>query len=188
MRIDKAKLRSWRTQFAKRLRERGVEANATERAVRGVTKPQKRDGVFRAMERGASTHWRRRVAEVTKELRNGTLAVGGGRAELLTTRKDITRGYSNIKVALEQQGVGSWRNRWERLPSRCRRHGRRKSGLRSRYWSRRNVRCERAMSRRNWDSVTQALSRSEVSHRSHVAFVREQLRTARARSGRWFQI
>ena len=37
--IKKATLRAWRQQFASNLRELGVAANATERAVRGQTKP-----------------------------------------------------------------------------------------------------------------------------------------------------
>jgi len=41
--IRRATLREWRRQFARHLREHGVAANATERAVRGVTKPQKQD-------------------------------------------------------------------------------------------------------------------------------------------------
>ena len=46
--IRKATLREWRREFARHLREHGVAANATERAVRGVTKPQKPDGIYRA--------------------------------------------------------------------------------------------------------------------------------------------
>jgi hypothetical protein len=36
LRIDKAKLRSWRERFAMQLRARGVEANATSRTIRGA--------------------------------------------------------------------------------------------------------------------------------------------------------
>src|SRR6185436_3681313 len=42
LRIRKAMLRDWRRPFAQHLREREVAANATERAVRGVTTPHKR--------------------------------------------------------------------------------------------------------------------------------------------------
>src|SRR5579864_6189190 len=44
--IRKATLREWRREFARHLRALGVPANATERAVRGVTKPRKRDGIY----------------------------------------------------------------------------------------------------------------------------------------------
>src|SRR5262249_33187543 len=51
--IRKAKLREWRREFARHLREQGVAANATERAVRGVNTPQKLDGIYRADDRGS---------------------------------------------------------------------------------------------------------------------------------------
>jgi len=53
--IRKATLRTWRAQFAGYLRESGVHANATERTVRGKTKTQMSDGIFRAALRGQST-------------------------------------------------------------------------------------------------------------------------------------
>ncbi len=66
--IRRETLRGWRREFAKHLREQGVAANATERAVRGVTKPQKRDGIYRAERRRDSTHWRQRTAAVAREM------------------------------------------------------------------------------------------------------------------------
>lgn len=69
--IRKATLRKWRQDFAANLRELGVEANATERAVRGVSKPRKRDGIYRAAAREASTHLRERARTVADELRRG---------------------------------------------------------------------------------------------------------------------
>src|SRR3984957_21092195 len=45
--IRKATLREWRREFARRLREQGVAANATERAVRGESRESKPDGIYR---------------------------------------------------------------------------------------------------------------------------------------------
>jgi hypothetical protein len=56
--IRKATLRRGRAEFARQLREHGVPANATERAVRGQTGLRKTDGIHRAMRRGASEHLR----------------------------------------------------------------------------------------------------------------------------------
>jgi len=42
--IRKATLREWRQEFARHLREQGIAANATERAVRGQTQASKLDG------------------------------------------------------------------------------------------------------------------------------------------------
>jgi len=53
--IRKATLRQWRSQFANQLRELGVPANATERAVRGEDRKPTKDGIYRASLRGAST-------------------------------------------------------------------------------------------------------------------------------------
>src|SRR6185312_4687477 len=68
LRIRKATLRGWRREFARHLREHGVAANATERGVRGVTKPQKSDRIYRAGKRRASTHWNQRAASVSREM------------------------------------------------------------------------------------------------------------------------
>ena len=45
--IKKATLRHWRSEFARNLRLLGVEANATERAVRGEASKAKKDGIYR---------------------------------------------------------------------------------------------------------------------------------------------
>jgi hypothetical protein len=94
--IRKAMLREWRREFAGHLREQGVEANATERAVRGETKPQKTDGIYRAARRGASTHWRRRAQAVAHELAGGGLSTEPGRARLLETRREVVRGWNEV--------------------------------------------------------------------------------------------
>jgi len=54
--IRKATLRAWRQQFAAHLREQGIAANATERAVRGESRVPKTGGVFRSDERDSSTY------------------------------------------------------------------------------------------------------------------------------------
>ena len=52
--IRKATLREWRREFARHLRAQGISANATDKAVRGATRPRSSDGMYRAMQRGAS--------------------------------------------------------------------------------------------------------------------------------------
>jgi hypothetical protein len=103
--IRKATLREWRREFARHLREHGVAANATERAARGVTRPQKRDGIYRAERRRNSTHWRQRTAAVAREMRpDGEIKPGPGKAELLETRYRIVRGWNAIADDLARQG------------------------------------------------------------------------------------
>lgn len=56
--IRKATLRWWRQEFARHLRDQGISANATERAVRGESRIPKKDGMYRAAQRGESSHMR----------------------------------------------------------------------------------------------------------------------------------
>jgi len=103
--IRKATLREWRRQFARHLGEHGVAANATERAARGVTRPQKHDGIYRAERRRDSTHWRQRTAAVAREMTSdGDIKPEPGKTELLETRRRIVRGWNAIADDLTQQG------------------------------------------------------------------------------------
>jgi len=101
--LRKATLRQWRRQFAGHLRELGVAANATERVVRGVTGPQKLDGIYRASLRGKSTHWRQRAQTVARGFGREE-AIEPGKAQLLETRRAVVRGWSNIADDLIVQG------------------------------------------------------------------------------------
>lgn len=94
--IRKATLREWRREFARHLREQGVAANATERAVRGESTPQKTDGIHRAAMRGASTHWRQRTAAVARVLDHGEVEPESGKARLLQTRQGVLRGWRAV--------------------------------------------------------------------------------------------
>ena len=102
--IRKATLREWRQDFAQYLRDLGVEANATERAVRGEVKPQKATGIHRAMMRGASTLWRERAQSVARELASGGLSPEPGSGRLVETRKDVVRGWNAMAQLLDEQG------------------------------------------------------------------------------------
>lgn len=46
--IRKATLRRWRSDFTQQLRKRGIDANATERAVRGQRKCALKDPIYRS--------------------------------------------------------------------------------------------------------------------------------------------
>jgi hypothetical protein len=103
--IRKATLREWRREFARHLRAHGVAANATERVVRGVTNPQKTDGIYRAERRRDSTHWRQRTEAVAREMRSsGELRPEPGKAQLLETRSRVVRGWNEVADDLVRQG------------------------------------------------------------------------------------
>ena len=94
--IRNGTLRECRREFARQLREQGVEANATERAVRGIAEPRKTDGIYRAGLRGVSTHWRQRAESVARELASAQAKVEPAQTRLLETRRDIVRGWSEV--------------------------------------------------------------------------------------------
>lgn len=102
--IRKATLRQWRQDFAQCLRDFGVEANATERAVRGAVTPRKIDGIHRAARRGASTHMRHRAEIVAHELVRRDLRVEPGKRALTSTREAVLRGWGSLADALDISG------------------------------------------------------------------------------------
>src|SRR5437016_3153479 len=102
--IRKATLREWRQDCDQYLRDLGLEANATERAVRGEVRPQKATGIHRAMMRGASTLWRDRAQSVARELASGGLRPELGSGRLVATRRDVVRGWNAMAQLLDEQG------------------------------------------------------------------------------------
>jgi len=102
--IRKATLREWRREFARHLREQGIEANATERAVRGENRVNKNDGIFRAERRGASTHMRTRVERTASELAKGSFRPEPGKSRLLETRQEVRHGWLALGGILSGAG------------------------------------------------------------------------------------
>ena len=102
--IRKATLRYWRREFARHLRALGVEANATDRQVRGEVRPQKTDGIYRAALRGTSTHWHRRVSVIAQEAVRGSARPALGKARVTQTRDQVTQGWRAVAENLEFQG------------------------------------------------------------------------------------
>jgi hypothetical protein len=102
--IKKATLRHWRSEFARNLRLLGVEANATERAVRGETRNFKKDGIYRASLRGASTYVRAQAEPVAAELLKGNTRVEPGKHTLVETRRQIENGWRSVANQLAKDG------------------------------------------------------------------------------------
>lgn len=101
--IKKTTLRRWRSEFARNLRLLGVEANATERAVRGECRKAWKDGVYRASLRGDSSRTRTRSEGVAAELLEGSLRVESGKSTLLATRREVERGWLAVSEILRGQ-------------------------------------------------------------------------------------
>jgi hypothetical protein len=102
--IRKATLREWRGEFARHLREQGIAANATERAVRGESRARKTDGIYRATLRGDSTHTRSRAEAAAAELLKGDLPTEPGKSKLLQTREEVERGWRAVRDILGNEG------------------------------------------------------------------------------------
>jgi hypothetical protein len=99
--IRKATLRDWRQQFATHLREQGIAANATERAVRGASRVPKTDGVFRSDERESSSYVRERFNAYVRRDRNQPEP---GKAQLVATRRTVEQGWYAVHDVLEREG------------------------------------------------------------------------------------
>ncbi|MEO8309058.1 MAG: relaxase/mobilization nuclease domain-containing protein [Pseudomonadota bacterium] len=102
--IKKATLRRWRSEFARNLRLLGVEANATERAVRGESRKARKDGIYRAARRGDSTHVRAQAQVVAGELLKGDVRAESGKKTLLDTRREVVRGWHGVADHLVESG------------------------------------------------------------------------------------
>jgi hypothetical protein len=106
--IRKAMLRQWREDFARHLREHGIEANATPRAVRWQRPSHKRDGQFRAEQRGVSTVLRQRVKGIIKDVFSGANVSEAGKAKLEQTREAAIADWKRslgVAIAQRQHGV-----------------------------------------------------------------------------------
>jgi type IV secretory pathway VirD2 relaxase len=102
--IKKATLRTWRAQFAANLRELGVAANATERAVRGETRIHKKTAIYRAALRDASSHMRKRRLEVHKSAAIGSQSTDPGYAVMNRTRQYVIAGWRALVAGLTAGG------------------------------------------------------------------------------------
>ena len=101
--IRKATLREWRRDFAANLRELGVAANATERAVRGNSRSSKPDEIYRANQRGVSLIVRERADARVRSDSADALA----RERLLLTRVEVVKGWRGLGERLASAGYGS---------------------------------------------------------------------------------
>jgi Relaxase/Mobilisation nuclease domain len=102
--IKKATLRHWRSEFSRNLRLFGVEANATERAVRGQGIKAKKDGIYRASLRGDSTHVRAQAETVAGQLLEGDVRAEPGMRTLVETRRQVDSGWRALADRLAKHG------------------------------------------------------------------------------------
>jgi hypothetical protein len=102
--IDKLLLREWREDFARMMREQGIEANATSRVVRGRNKVSIKDSIYRAQQHRKSLAVRERVMAIAQELSQTGAVRDLARAKLIETRKAVVASWTKIADVLDAQG------------------------------------------------------------------------------------
>jgi len=102
--IKKATLRHWRSEFARNLRMLGVEANATERAVRGESRKAKKDGIYRASLRGDSNYVKAHAEAVASDQFKAHSRLEPGKCTLVETRRIIEHGWRTLADNLAKVG------------------------------------------------------------------------------------
>jgi hypothetical protein len=102
--IKKATLRHWRSEFARNVRLVGIEANATERAVRGQTRKAMKDGIYRASLRGQSIYARSEMEAIAGVLRADKTQAESGKKALVETRNRVAVGWVATAARLASEG------------------------------------------------------------------------------------
>ena len=102
--IDKLLLREWREDFARMMRDQGIEANATSRVVRGRNKASIKDSIYRAQQYGKSRAVRERVMAIAQELSQTGAVRDLARAKLIETRKAVIASWMKTADVLDAQG------------------------------------------------------------------------------------
>ncbi|MGH8251701.1 MAG: relaxase/mobilization nuclease domain-containing protein [Steroidobacteraceae bacterium] len=103
--IRKADLRRWREQFARHMRQHGIEANATPAQIRGRLSDFQKDGIFRAARRGESRveseRERRAIAAVKVDMSKLSMSLG----RIFQTVETVHHDWSMTSSSLEAQGL-----------------------------------------------------------------------------------
>jgi len=97
----KADLQAWRESFAEKLREHGIEANATPRAVRGKVRRAEKQTVLHIEKRGAPS-WTKaaRAKAVAADIATRSPGITGHDAKIEQQRKHVMERYGHIAKAL----------------------------------------------------------------------------------------
>lgn len=119
--IRKNTLRQWRAAFASELRAQGVDANATERVVRGSTHQNRKVGIYRAAQRGESTFLRQRELEFDRNPGGIAAKERVAKEQLVRSREQVELGWLALADVASRDGLqdvaGQIRRFVQRLPS-----------------------------------------------------------------------
>jgi hypothetical protein len=103
--IRKTTLRTWRETFAAELRARGIQANATSRAERGISLKARGSAEYHIKERGdVSTAEVRRFAEAAADLRTGETPPRPWEVAMAARRRDVLKELARNAATLRNEG------------------------------------------------------------------------------------
>jgi hypothetical protein len=105
--IQKSDLRRWREQFARHLRNHGLEANATPAQIRGRLSDHQKDGIYRATQRGESRVEWEREGRAIQAARAGETHHVPGLGRIVATADAVQHDWLMTGTALERQGLGA---------------------------------------------------------------------------------
>jgi hypothetical protein len=105
--ISKAHLRRWREQFARHLRNHGIEANATPAQLRGRLSNHQKDGIYRAAQRGESRVEWERERRAIGAAEAGTARQVPGLGRIVQTAEAVWQDWLMTGVELKSQNLGS---------------------------------------------------------------------------------
>lgn len=101
----KADLQRWREMFAEKLIDNGIEANATRRPVRGVTKRPKKQPVIHLEKRGLRSFHREALKKAAEGfIRQGIAISNPLKSRILDSRQFVVTSWIAIGHALQGQG------------------------------------------------------------------------------------
>jgi type IV secretory pathway VirD2 relaxase len=104
--INKAHLRRWREQFARHLRNHGVEANATPAQLRGRLSNHQKDGIYRAAQRGESRVEWERERRAIRAAEGATAHHVPGLGRIVQAAEAVQHDWLKTSAELERQGLG----------------------------------------------------------------------------------
>jgi hypothetical protein len=113
--IRKADLRRWREQFASQLRRQGIAANASPAQVRGKLSNHKKDGIYRAAQRGESRVDRDRDRRSIEAVKSGSLASPESLERIRSTVATVQDDWRNTIDTLRYQGLGGLADETDRF-------------------------------------------------------------------------
>ncbi len=97
----KADLQRWRELFAEKLREQGIEANATPRQVRGVVRKPEHHAVRNIQKRGAASRaYAGQIDDARQEAQGGPQHVNPAQDRISARRKAVTGMYGKLARSL----------------------------------------------------------------------------------------